>query len=115
MIEVVLKNYLSDALSFPVLMEKPENPPAEFALLERTGDGEINCIRDATIAIQTYAGSLYRAAEMAELVAMAMQDAVTLDSVASVEINSIYNFTNRLTKEHRYQGVYDVVYYTEGE
>lgn len=111
MIEVILKNYLSDALAFPVLMEKPDNPPAEFALLERTGDGEENCIRDATIAIQTYAGSLYRAAEMAETVAETMENAVVVDDIASIELNSIYNFTDRLTKEYRYQAVFNVIYY----
>ena len=115
MIEVILRDYLSEAVSYPVLMEKPDNPPAEFAVLERTGDSQVNYVRDATIAAQTYAGSLYRAAEMAEEIAGLMENAVSLDNVASVEINSIYNYTNRLTKEYRYQAVFDVVYYTEGE
>lgn len=112
MIEVILREYLTESLSYPVFLEKPENPPEEYIVLERTGDGEEDFIRDATIALQTYAGSLYRAASMAEEIAAVMGDAVTLNEVTSVELNSIYNYTNRLTKEYRYQAVFDVIYYT---
>ena len=111
MIEIVLKEYLESALSYPVVLEKPEKPPREYILIERTGDGQTNHIRDATMAVQAYAGSLYRAAAMAEEAAEALEDAVQVDDVCSVEINSIYNFTDRLTKEYRYQVVVDVVYY----
>ena len=115
MIEVILREYLSEEVSYSVLMEKPDNPPDEFAILERTGDSQENYVRDATIAIQTYAGSLYRAAQMAEEIADLMEEAAILDEIGSVELNSIYNYTNRLTKEYRYQAVFNVTYYTEGE
>lgn len=111
MIEITVRDYLKTALRYPVVLEKPEKPPAEYVLIERTGDGQVNYIWDATFAIQTYAGSLYRAAEMAEEVAAAIEQAVTLDTIASVDINSIYNYTDRLTKEYRYQVVVDIVYY----
>lgn len=114
MIEVMLKEYLDDALPYPVLLEKPSNPPDgyEFILLERTGDLQHDvCIRDATIAAQTYGESLYRAAQMAEELVDALEGAVIVDKIASVEINSMYNFTDRLTKEYRYQVVINITYY----
>ena len=111
MIEIVLLEYLKSVLSYPVLLEKPDDPPAEFVLIERTGDGPVNHIWDAAFAIQTYAGSLYRAAAMAEEVTDVLEGAVELDKIASVDINSVYNFTDRLTKQYRYQVVVDIVYY----
>ena len=37
MIEVIIKNYLAEKLSVPVVLEVPADPPKSFALLEKTG------------------------------------------------------------------------------
>lgn len=111
MIEIDLKNYLGECLPYPVVLEKPEDPPAEYVLLEKTGDSRENHIWTATMAIQTYAGSLYRAAVMAEEAAGAVEDAIELNAITHAEINSIYNDSDRLTKEYRYQVVAVIVYY----
>ncbi len=112
MIEKLLKDYLDGVLSYPVRLEKPSDPSDdEYIVMERTADMQTNYVRNATIALQTYAQSLYRAARMAEEVADVLEDAVEVDDITSVEINSIYNFTDRLTKSYRYQVVVSITYY----
>ncbi len=111
MIETIVKDYLDAALSVPVSMEVPENPPASFVVLEKTGGGKENHIKNATLAIQSYAPSMYEAAVLNEAVKAAMDDLVTLDAVSRSALNSDYNFTDTTKKKYRYQAVYDVVYY----
>lgn len=114
-IEKILCDYLDSMLSYSVFFEKPKQDiPSEYVLVEKTGGGTSEHIREATIAIQSIGESLLRAAEMAYEVEEVMQNAVTLDAIASVETNSIYNHTHEMvatTKEYRYQGVYSVIFY----
>lgn len=37
MIEIIIKNYLAEKLSMPVVLEVPADPPKSFILLEKTG------------------------------------------------------------------------------
>jgi hypothetical protein len=46
-----------------------------------------------------------------ESVRQAMEQAVTLDNIASARLASNYNFTDTSTKRYRYQAVYDIYYY----
>ena len=49
--------------------------------------------------------------ELNELVKEAMDDIVVLDEISRSALNSDYNFTDVTTKRHRYQAVYDLVFY----
>lgn len=112
MIEFILVDYLGSVLPYKVILEVPKQDiPAEYVLIERTGGSETNFLKDATVAIQTCAKKLLRAAEMAEEVRDAMEAITSLQEVTSVEVNSIYNFTDQQTKGYRYQSVYNVTYY----
>lgn len=111
MIEKIILDYLSTALDVPVYMEAPENAPESYVLTEKTGSSENNHIKEATLAIQSIAPSLYKAACLNELVKDAMDKSISLGSIAKAKRNSDYNFTDTTTKSYRYQAVYDVVYY----
>ena len=111
MIEKIIYDYLNEALSVPVYMEVPSEPPAKFVIIQRTGGGLTNWVYNSAFAIQSYAGSLYEAAELNETVKAAMLSIVTLNEIASIRLNSEYNFTDSAIKHYRYQGVYDVVHY----
>lgn len=111
MIEKIILDYLSTALDIPVYMEVPENAPESYVLTEKTGSSENNRIKEATLAIQSIAPSLYKAACLNELVKDAMNKSISLGSIAKAKCNSDYNFTDTTTKNYRYQAVYDVVYY----
>lgn len=111
MIEQTVLQYLRAALPCPVRMEVPANPPKAFVLIERTGGGRKNQIGRATLAIQSWAGSLLAAAELNEQVKAAMEGLADLDGVSACRLNTDCNFTDTQTKHYRYQAVFDLVFY----
>jgi hypothetical protein len=48
---------------------------------------------------------------MNEEVKAVMKNAITLDEISRVEVNSDYNFTDPTTKIYRYQAVFVVTHY----
>lgn len=111
MIEKIILDYLNEALDVPVYMEVPADIVESYVIVEKTGSSETNHIKEATLAIQSVAPSLYKAACLNEEVKAAMDSSITLGSIARAKCNSDYNFTDTTTKSYRYQAVYDVVYY----
>ena len=111
MIEKIVIDYLAAAQQLPVYAEKPVNQEGEYILIERIGGSEVNRIREATVVVQTIAGTLYRAAELAEEIRALMLDIVSLNSVFYCSVNAgPYNYTDTDTKEYRYQTVYTLNY-----
>lgn len=111
MIEKILYDYLSTIKKLSIYLEQPKNKPSAFYLLEKTAGGQTDKINHATIVIQSYADTLYDAALMNEAIKTAMLDAIELDAISRVEINSDYNYTDPTTKQYRYQAVFVVTYY----
>lgn len=110
MIESILLNYLKSELSVPCRLEVQEELPT-YVLIEKTGGSITNRIKSATIAIQSYALSMYEAAQLNEEVITKMLDSVKLDSISRCELNSNYNFTDTAKKHYRYQAVFDLVFF----
>lgn len=113
MIEVTIKNYLeaSTAITAPVFIDVPANPPAARIVIERTGGGMEEHIRNAQIAIQSYGESRYKAALIHEAVLSVMETLNTLNSISACDLNAEYDFTDTTTKEYRYQSVFNIIYY----
>ena len=113
MIEKTILDYLNSVLTQPVWMEIPKGEPlpAEYVLLEKTGSSRKDHINYATLAIQSYADSMYAAAVLNEAVKAAMDASITLDAIGKAKLNSDYNFTDTETKKYRYQAVYDITHY----
>lgn len=109
-IEQIAIGYLATQFNIPVVAEVPENEPAEYIVVEKTGGGIVNRIRNATLAIKSVSTSLLDAAELNDAVVAAMQEIVTLDTVMKCELNSDYNYTDTRTKRYRYQAVFDLIY-----
>ncbi len=112
-IEKTIIDYLSTALTVPVTAERAIDPPAKYVLIERTAGGEQNHISYATIAIQTYAPSMYEAASLLEDVIDAMHGLIALDVIGSCTLSASYNYTDVAEHYYRYQAVYNVTYYRE--
>ena len=110
MIETTVLDYLSSVLPEPCSLEVPERPPARFVLLEKTDSSRKNFINTATFAVQSYAPSLFEAAELNERVKAAMADLILLPDIFSAKLDSDYNFTDTATKQYRYQAVYNITY-----
>lgn len=113
MIEKVLYDYLKETTDTPVFLEIPASPPDAFILLEKTGETASDHIWAATVAVQTYAKTLYNAAALNETVKTLMFGAVRLPNVSKVDLNSAYNYTDPNTKHYRYQAVFDIAYMME--
>lgn len=113
MIEKIILEHLKNKLSVPVYMEEPQKPPDEYVLIEKIGSSENDHIQSATMAVQSYADSLYGAAKLNSRVKDAMRDSITLNAVSRCKLNSDYNYTDTETKRYRYQAVFDITYYEE--
>lgn len=111
MIEQTVLEYLSEELPVAVYMEEETNMPEEYVLIEKTGSGKTNHICRATIAIQSYADSLYATANLNEKVKNAMDNIVVLDEISKCSLNSDYDYTDTSRKKYRYQAVFDIVHY----
>lgn len=111
MIEKTVLAYLAQSLGVPVCMEEPERAPASFVVVEKTGSSQENHVTHSTLAIQSYAPSLYQAAELNELVKQAMEKLAALNEIGRSRLNSDYNFTDTASKRYRYQAVFDITHY----
>jgi hypothetical protein len=113
MIEKILYQFLSAAMSVKVYTEIPAKPAEEYIVIERTGGSEANHIQNAMVAIRSVGKTLLRAIEInEELVSKMTGDTGLISSpkIFSVSLNSAYNFTDTETKENRYQAVFDITY-----
>ncbi len=110
MIEETVLKWLKKNLDVPVYMEEPAEKPDTFVLIEKTGSNRDNWINHATIAVQSYAISMYKAAKLNESVKKSLDQIVQLDEVGASTLNSDYNFTDTTTKRYRYQCIYDLTY-----
>ena len=111
MIEIIIKNYLDSKLEEQVFLEKPSPDFGIYVVFEKISSSKSNHLPSATFAFQSYANSLYKAAELNERVKQAVENMIELDKIRSIKLNSDYNFTDKTTKEYRYQAVFDIKYY----
>lgn len=111
MIEKIIRDYLMPLISVPVYIDVPPEPGDAYVVIERTGGGEREHIRDAMVAIQSYGATKYAAASQHETVLDVMKGLTTLDTVSACDLNAEYDYTDTQTKRYRYQAVYDIVYY----
>lgn len=110
MIEVIIKNYLDSHLDVPSFLERPENPPKQYVLIEKTGSSKNDYINSATLAFQSYAESLFEAATLNEKLKNVLEELIYEANVSKAKLNTDYNFTDPETKEYRYQAVYDFTF-----
>ena len=110
MIESIILNYLDSKLEVPVYTEIPLNQPDSFVVIEKMGSSRENYIHYATFTLQSYAPSMYLAAELNEKVKIAMDNIIELDEISSSKLNTDYNYTDTEKKQYRYQAVYDLIY-----
>ena len=110
MIEKTIFDFLNER-NIQAYMEVTPDMPKEYVLIEKTGGGESDGIKHATIAIQSFSTSLFRTATLNEKLKDVMRDCIALDNICKCELNSDYNYTDTQRKKYRYQAVFDITYY----
>lgn len=112
MIETELINYLKsdNDLGVYVGMEAPEQL-TNYIILDKTGSSRSNHIITSTFAIQSYGASLYDALLLNQSVETAMRGFEERADIIRVELETDYNFTNTVTKQYRWQAVYQITHY----
>lgn len=111
MIEKIVLDYLNGKLTVTAYAEEKKDMPEEYILIEKTGGGGNSCIRNATLAIQSFSASKFGAAKLNEKVEEAMENIIELDDISKCTLNSDYDYTDTARKKYRYQSVYDIVHY----
>lgn len=114
MIEKVIYDFLRERASVPVYMAEPaEGIADEYILIHKSGGRYENRITSALLLIKCISTqSLYRAAEICDEVISIMDDAVTLDEVASCRPNSPgYNNSDTASMQYRYDATFDITHY----
>lgn len=110
MIEKSVLDYLASNLDVDCYTEKRVQD-GKFVVIEKVSGGESNHIKRASIAIQSYADTMFDAAQLNEEVKAVMKGIVALAVISSCKLDKDYNFTDTSTKKYRYQAVFDLVHY----
>ena len=115
-IEERIISYLNGALDeIQAYGEKPTNKNPDgnlFVVVEKTGVQRNDMLYTSTVAIQSYAPTLYQAADLDEdvrAVMFALPD--NLSEVSGIRLIGGGNFTDPSTRQPRYQSVFDVHHY----
>ena len=113
MLEEKLIRYLAEETRLHVSNAAPEGQkPREYILVQRTNGGKTDYIASATYAIQSISRiSKFRAAQINEIVKGIMEHFAEDPEISKCDLNSDYDYTNVMTKEYRYQAVFDIVYF----
>ena len=113
MIEVTLREYLSDNLDVPVLMEHPKTSKKKFILLQLADAGQTNHIDMATFFINVYADSLYDAAELKEKVKTLLFDVISLPGITKSTLGQDQAATDSANHLYQYNLTFNFYYYRE--
>lgn len=112
MIEEVLLNYLNaSSLSVKAYAQRPETEPESYVIIQKTGSERTKLVDTATIAIQSFAESLYKAAQLNEEIKALMDGLAGQGEIGGVHLVTDYNFTSPTAKRYRYQAVYNITHY----
>lgn len=118
MLELIVYNYLSVVLDAPVVFTEPTVPeweavPEKYVLIKKLSEKNDNHLRSGSLALKSYAKTVYDAAVLDRTVRDAVDRLPELDAVASAKLSSSYDSSDTVRKINRYQSVYDFVFYDE--
>ena len=108
-VEAAVVAYLS-ACGFACAADVPDEPPATYCTVDRTGGTHSEYVDDATIAIECVAPTRYGASVLALEVDAAMPGLVSQPRICRVDKQSIQNLSHITDgMEGRYRCVYGIV------
>lgn len=110
MIETIIREYLSNILGVPVLLEQPKEIPNEWVLMELINEGITNKISAVTFDFTSQADTQYNAKFLSDKVRDAL-DSMNLDVVSSAKFGGArYRMESR---KYKHTITYNFFYYRE--
>lgn len=88
--------------------ERPQKPPSQYVIVEKTGSSTLNYVTKHTLAVQSIAPTLAMASKLNDAVKAVLIDA-EISGISAIDLLNDYNYTNTTAKEYRYQAVFQVV------
>lgn len=110
-IERFVAEKVMDTTGFKTVLEVPEMRPDEFVSVERTGGPENRFSDSPTLAVQSWAKTRKRAAEMSKAVSNALKGLMAFDCVFAVDIEKTYRWPDPESGHERYQTVVNLTIY----
>ena len=103
-VERVVARRLMGATGIKAVLEVPEDRPGEFISVEMTGGArEKLCIQHASLAVQSWAQTRQRAAEIARLVEQAAPGLTEEPNIFRAVANGTYRWPDPESRQARYQ------------
>lgn len=103
-VERVVAQRLMGATGIKAVLEVPEDRPTEFISVEMTGGTrERLCIQHASLAVQSWAQTRQRAAEIARLVEHAAPGLTEEPNIFRAVANGTYRWPDPDSRQARYQ------------
>lgn len=113
-VEGVLRAYLQSKLGIPVYVAVPENPPADFATVERTGggDGRTPVSENPTVVVDYWGGTRARAWNLANRGDGALVAFESEPGISRVDFNSTcVHYPDYASGHERYESTYSITTY----
>lgn len=111
MIEEIIIDYLSKALSVPVYAEIPKKKSEQYIIVEKIAGGLVEKIKASSVSVYSYSSTQYKAAELDEVVRNTMLDIVSLDNISSCKVGGESRSNDVLNKEYRYETIFNLYHY----
>lgn len=102
-VERVVAERLMDATGIKAVLEVPGERPDEFISVEMTGGSGDRFIKGASLAVQSWAQTRRRAAEIARLVEQSVPDLTDEPNVFRAVANGSYRWPDPDSGQARYQ------------
>lgn len=112
MIEIILRNELEKRLIVvPVYMVQPIEKPKTYVVMDKIGSGRKDKLPRTSIAFQSYSDTKYNTALLNQKVIEAVDSMIDLNIISRIEFDSDYPYNDLVTKQDRYQAVFDIYHY----
>lgn len=102
-VERTVAAFLMDATGIEAVLEVPNPRPGEFISVERTGGSGSRFVRRVSLAVQSWALSRRRAAEIAAMVEQAVYDLVDEPNIFGAAPDGTYRWPDPDSGQPRYQ------------
>jgi hypothetical protein len=114
MIEVAIRDYLAQEISpIPVYMEQPKTLPQEYVLLRLADAGLINKVDAATFFVTVRSDTLYKTAQLRDLVKDALLNAISEDYITSSTLGGESAQIDSANHAYQYELTFNFYYYRE--